>query len=140
MAEAAIILPVFLFLALGTIDLGLAVFQNHAVAEASRQGARVASVHGSLATQLGTWGTTTYSGAGNSTDTIPTAMSSAGVFTGLKAANVTVTVSWPDSGNNAQNGDRVEVAVSTTWTPLVTYIFGGRTITLSATSIVPIAH
>jgi Flp pilus assembly protein TadG len=140
MAEAAIILPVFLFLALGTLDLGLAVFRNHTVAEASRQGARIASVHGSLATQLGTWGTTAYSGAGNSTDTIPTAMNNAGAFAGLNPANVTVSVSWPDSGNNPQNGDRVEVAVSTTWTPMFTYVFGSRTVTLSATSIMPIAH
>jgi Flp pilus assembly protein TadG len=141
MTEAAIILPVFLTLALGTIDLGLAVFENHCVAEASRQGARVASVHGALATQLGTWGTTQYSGAGNSSDTIPTAFNSAGIFTGLNPAKVTVTVTWPDGGNSAQDGDRVQVAVSTTWKPLFTYVFGSKTsVTLSATSIMPIAH
>ena len=49
MVEAAIILPVFLVLTLGMIDLGIAVFQNNAVCEASRQGARIASVHGAYA-------------------------------------------------------------------------------------------
>ena len=77
MVEAAIILPVFLTLCLGMIDLGMAVFQNNAVAEASRQGARIASVHGSLAPNDGsgtTWGPTSYnawSGAGNSSNAIP---------------------------------------------------------------------
>lgn len=144
LVEAAIILPVFLLLSLGTIDLGLAVFQNHAVAEASRQGARIASVHGSLAPSGwngGPWGTTAYSGAGNSSDTIPSTISAAGALAGLNPANVTISVSWPDGGNTAgPNGDRVQVTVSTTWTPLVTYIFGGKSIPLGATSIMRIAH
>jgi Flp pilus assembly protein TadG len=143
LVEAAIILPIFLTLALGTIDVGLAVFQNHAIAEASRQGARIASVHGSLAPSGwngGPWGTTAYSGAGNSTDTIPSTMSAAGAFAGLNPANVTVSVSWPDNGNNGQNGDRVQVQVSSTWTPIYTYLFGGLSVKLQATSIMPIAH
>jgi hypothetical protein len=134
---------VFLTLSFGMIDLGVAVFQNHVVVEASRQGARIASVHGSLAPSGwngGQWGTTAYSGAGNSTDTIPSTMSTAGLFVGLSAPNVTVAVQWPDAGNSALNGDRVQVTVSTTWTPLMGFIFGSSAFTLSATSIEPIAH
>src|SRR5262245_37102644 len=104
MVEAAIILPVFLFLSLGMIDLGLAVFRNHAIAEVSRQAARIASVHGSLATQLGSWGTSSYSGAGDAGDTITTALRTAGAFAGLDPSRVTVSVSWPDGGNSVQNG------------------------------------
>jgi Flp pilus assembly protein TadG len=141
--EAVFTISSFLALALGMVDLGFAVFQNHVVSEASRQGARIASVHGSLAPSGwhgGHWGTTAYSGAGNSTDAIPTAISGAGALTGLDPANVTIAVSWPDGGNNAQNGDRVQVTVSTTWTPVFGSIFGSSPYTLSATSIMPIAH
>jgi Flp pilus assembly protein TadG len=144
MTEVAIIIPVFLTLALGTIDLGLAVFRNHEVAEASRQGARIASVHGSLAPSGwdgGTWGTSAYSGTGDSADAIPTAIRNAGALAGLKTSDVHISVQWLDGSNNVLNGDcRVQVAVSTTWTPLFSYVFGGRTVTLSATSIMPIAH
>ena len=143
MTEAAIIMPVFLTLALGMIDLGIAVFQNNAVAEASRQGARIASVHGSLAPIDGSgssWGPTAYCGAANSSDTIPTTLRSAGALAGLNAATVSIAVSWPTGGNSVQNGDTVQVTVSTTWMPVISYVIGSKTVTLTATSIVPIAH
>ena len=88
----------------------------------------------------GTWGTTAYSGAGNSADTIPTTFRSAGVLSGLQPSNVTIAVQWPDGGNSVQNGNRVLVRVSTTWTPVAIYILGAPSGTFSATSIVPIAH
>ncbi len=53
--EAAITLPVFLFLVLGMMDLGIAVQRRNLVAEAARMGARQAIVHGSDAVQLGPW-------------------------------------------------------------------------------------
>jgi Flp pilus assembly protein TadG len=143
MVEAAIILPVFLTLTLGMIDLGIAVFQNNAVAEASRQGARIASVHGSLAPSGwngGVWGPTAWSGAGNSSNVIATTISGAGALAGLNAANVTISVSWPTGTNSVQKGDTVEVTVSTNWSPVLFYVFGNKTVTLTATSIMPIAH
>jgi Flp pilus assembly protein TadG len=156
LAEAAIVLPAFLFLALGTIDLGLAVFMNHQVAEASRQGARIASVHGSLAPSGwngGPWGTTAYSANANATDAYATAIRGAGAFTGLNLANTTLSIQWPQGSNQAASPytpsnpnyvasgtNTVQVTVSTTWKPLVLYVFGNRTVTLSATSIMPIAH
>ncbi len=154
LVEAALVTSAFLALALGTVDLGTAVFQNHMVSEASRQGARIASVHGSLAPpgwNGGPW-LTAYSGTGSSTEDIPTAIRSAGALTGLNPSNVTISVSWPTGGNSAQNGDTVQVTVSTTWTPVYSYpilvssgyiyIFGSppQPHTLSATSIMPIAH
>jgi Flp pilus assembly protein TadG len=151
-AEAAIVLPVFLTLCLGMIDLGVAVFQNNVIAEASRQGARIASVHGSLAPSGwngGPWGTTAYSGAGDSTDTIPTTIRNTGALVGLDAANVTISVSWPDGSNvasppsytNVNPGtNRVQVTVSTTWTPILGFFLGNNAQTLSATSVMPIAH
>jgi hypothetical protein len=143
LVESALTTLAFVTLALGMVDLGAAVFQNHVVAEASRQGARIAAVHGSLAPagwNGGPWGTTAYSGAGNSTDTIPSTISASGALVGLNASNVTISVQWPDSGNSALIGDRVQVTVSTTWTPIFGYIFGTSPYTLTATSIEPIAH
>lgn len=142
LVEEVLITSAFLALVLGMVDLGTAVFQNHMVSEASRQGARIASVHGSLAPSGwngGNWGTADYSGLGNSSDAIPTAISSANALTGLNPANVTISVHWP-GGNSAQNGDTVQVTVSTTWTPVYGSVFGNSPYTLSATSIMPIAH
>src|SRR5438874_5396165 len=96
LVEAVLTTSVFLALSLGMVDLGVGVLQNHLVAEASRQAARIASVHGSQAPSGwngGNWGTTTYSGAGNATAAIPTAIRNAGALTGLNAANVTIAVS-----------------------------------------------
>ena len=143
MVEAAIILPVFLSLCLCMLDMGMGVFKNNAIAEASRQGARIASVHGSLAKSNwngGPWGPTTYNGAGNATDSIASTLRGAGILAGLNPASVTLSVQWPDLGNSVDSNHRVRVTASTNWTPLVTYIFGSRTITLTATSITPIAH
>jgi Flp pilus assembly protein TadG len=143
LVEEVLITSAFLALVLGMVDLGDAVFQNHVVSEASRQGARIASVQGSLAPSDwngGPWGPTAYSGAGNSTDTIPTTISNAGALTGLNPANVTISVQWPTGDNIAENGDTVQVTVSTTWTPVYGYVFGSSPYTLSATSIMPIAH
>jgi hypothetical protein len=140
--DAALTTSAFLALALGMVDLGTAVFQNHMVSEASRQVARIASVHGSLAPpgwNGGPWGTAAYSGAGNSTDTIPTTISNAGALTGLNPANVAILVEWPTGGNSAQNGDTVQVMVGTPWTPVYGSVFGSS-YTLNATSIMPIAH
>ncbi len=43
MVEAAIILPVFLTLILGMLDLSLGVFRHHVVSQAARQGVRAPS-------------------------------------------------------------------------------------------------
>jgi hypothetical protein len=104
LVETVLTTTIFATMALGMVDLGVGVFQNHLVSEASRQGARIASVHGSLAPpgwNGGPWGTTAYSGSGDSTDTIPTTIRSKGALVGLEAGNVTISVSWPDGSNVA---------------------------------------
>src|SRR5262249_50747461 len=95
LAEAVITFGAFLLLAVGMIDMGVAVFQKHIVSEASRQGARIAAVHGSLAPSGwngGNWGTTTYTGTGNLTDAKASAFSNAGLFAGLNPSNVNISV------------------------------------------------
>jgi len=157
LVEAALVTSAFLALTAGMVDLGRAVFHNYMVSEASRQGARVASVQGSLAPSGwngGPWGTADYycPKAGDATDPYATAIRNSGALTVLDLANTTISISWPTGGNSAENGDTVQVTVSTTWTPVYsyyiltssgyTYIFGSspEPHTLSATSIMPIAH
>jgi Flp pilus assembly protein TadG len=150
MTEAAIIMPVFLTLALGMIDLGIGVFKNHAVSEASRQAVRMAIVHGSMAPSGwdgGDWkataGSATYTGTGSSGDAIATAINNSGALGGLDPSQVNINIQWIDGSDNvlgAPDPPRVQVTISTNWSPLIFYVFGNRTITLTATSIMPIAH
>ena len=70
MVEMAIVLMVFLTLVLGMLDLGIAVFRHHVIAEAARQGARQAIVHGSLADKLGPWGPDTFSGPADTSSSL----------------------------------------------------------------------
>ena len=84
-----------------------------------------------MALDLGepSWGnqdswTTAYSGAGNSTDAIPTAIRNASALAGLNTSNVTNSVQWLDVGYSAPSGNRVQVTVSTTCVPLVYDRFG----------------
>jgi hypothetical protein len=129
----------FLSLMLGMIDLGVAVFRMHIVSEAARQGARKAAVQGSLAPITlhgGPWGPSAFSGDGNSSSQI--VASNAAYFTGLDPAQVTINVTWPDGNNKAES--HVTYQVSTTWTPMMTWIFGSPTYTLSGTSTMLIAH
>jgi hypothetical protein len=44
--EFALVLPVFLALLLGTVDIGRAIWANNTVANAAREAARYAAVHG----------------------------------------------------------------------------------------------
>ena len=46
LAEFGLVLPVFLAILIGMVDLGRAVWANNAVANAAREAARFASVHG----------------------------------------------------------------------------------------------
>src|SRR5262245_26201074 len=49
LAEAAIVIFVFLILVFGMMDLGIGVARNNALSQAARQGVRQAIVHGRLA-------------------------------------------------------------------------------------------
>lgn len=140
MVEAAIIIPVFLALVLGMFDVGIGVFHQYVLSQAARQGVRRAIVHGSLARASwngGSWGTTTY-GPTAATASDPRAQAVAQSLPGLDPAQVNLQIDWIDGSNKAEK--RVRVTVSTSWTPLTSYIVGGTPITLSATSTMPIAH
>lgn len=122
LVEFALILPILLISLVGILDFGRG-FQNYvALANAVRETAREASVHGS-ASGVG-WGP-----AANDTNVTAAVR---GRAVGLVAGDIAVTSSWP-AGNN----DRAsEVVVSATYTfrPIALAFLGGVSVPMSATT------
>ena len=136
--EAAIMLPVFLILVLGMIDLAVGVSRKQMVCQAAREAGRLAMVRGSMApSQLGQWGPTTF-GPAPAESTDPIAKAVAAKLGGLRPSAVTLKLEWLDGSNTPES--RVRATVTTTYQPVVTYIFGPTPITLTATSTVLITH
>jgi hypothetical protein len=135
--EMAIVVSVFLTLVLGMLDLGIAVFRYHLLAQAARQGARQAIVHGSMADRLGPWGPATYAGTAD-VEGHPIVAAIRPFLVGLDLSQVTIQAEWPDADNKFEQ--RVRVAVSAPYQPMMTFIFGNPTFTLQGTSTMLIAH
>jgi Flp pilus assembly protein TadG len=137
LVEGAIVLSVFLLLVLGTLDLGTATYRYNTLAQAARQGARQAAVHGALAAPaMTTWGPTTYTGTAGDGSEYAQAVSP--MLVGFPPSSVTIKVEWIDGGNAVQQ--RVRYTVSATYTPTVTSLFAKATYAQSAASTMPIAH
>jgi Flp pilus assembly protein TadG len=138
LVETALVGLVFLMVILGTLDLGIAVLRYNVSSQAAAQGARIASVHGSLANGfLGSWGPATY-GPAAGTDSNPIAQAIAPYLTGADPTAVTIKVEWLDGDNNT--GHRVRVTVTDTYHPITTFIFGNPTFNFSAVSIMTITN
>jgi Flp pilus assembly protein TadG len=140
MVETALVFTAFMMLIVGSIDLGVAVFRYHVLSDAARIGVRKAIVHGSNASSSwngGPWGTTTY-GPKAANDSDVKAQAIAPYLVGMDTSKVNVTISWPDGSNAPEK--KVTVTLSTTWTPILGFIFGSPTYTLSASSTMLIAH
>jgi len=141
----AIVLMVFLTLVFGMLDLGIAVLRYHQLAQAARQGAREASVHGSLADKLGTWGPGSdwgpYSGKVSEAGGHPLVAAIQASLVGFDPSQVYVDAQWL-GGNDPrpQYGHRVRVTVSADYQPIVLFIFGSTPFTLEATSTMAISH
>lgn len=116
--ELAIVLFVFLILVLGMIDLGLAVFRQQLLSEASRQGIRQAIVHGSLAPSGlpggGPWGSETVDVLASSSDH-PIVDYIKPFLIGIDLDQTRIKVEWPEGSNEVQKP--VRVTVSTTHQP-----------------------
>lgn len=140
LAEAAIIIPVFLTLVLGMLDLGLCVARFNALSQAARQGARQASVHGSLALASwngGPWGPSTVNlPLSTQNNDMVNAVSPS--LVGCPTDSTYVQMQWLDNSNDF--GKRVQVTITSTYQPMVTFIFGSPTFNLSASSTMLIAH
>jgi Flp pilus assembly protein TadG len=140
LVEAALVLPLFLLIVLGMIDLGVAMFRNNALSQAARQGARKASVQGAFAPPAlngGPWGPATVTVSASDT-TNPVASAVRPYLSSFDANTATIKVEWPD-GSNDPELSRVKVTVTTAFQPITTYVFG-TTFNLSASSTMLIAH
>jgi hypothetical protein len=138
MVEMALVLPMFLMLVLGMMDLGIAVYRHHLLSHAARQGVREAIVHGGLADRLVPWGPAPVAPLLADSSGHPILDSMIPTLQGLNLSEVTVSVDWPEGTNDFNK--RVHVTVSTPYRPFFTWIFGGLTIPLQAESTMPIAH
>ena len=142
MLEVSLTLALFLTVTLGMFDLGVGVFRYHVIAQAARQGARRAIVHGALADRLGSWGTAdvdVLASAGGSHDIVDGAQD--GVQDMLVACELDRTqiqIQWLDGTNELEA--RVRVTVSTPYQPVMLFIFGNQEIDLTASSTMQIAH
>jgi hypothetical protein len=56
----------------------------------------------------------------------------------MNPAAVQVTMTWPDGSNASEQ--RVKVTMTTTWTPLLGFIFGSPSVTLTGAAQMQIAH
>jgi Flp pilus assembly protein TadG len=136
LVETAVVVTLFFILVFGILDFGLAVLRYHLVGQVARQCARRAIVHGNLADRLGTWGPGDYSGTGD--DAHPISQSVQSSLIGLDSSDVQIQVQWIDGSNEVET--RVRVTVTAPYQPMTTFIIGNPTLTLRATSTMPIAH
>lgn len=138
--ELAIILLVFIVLVMGFIDVGMAIFRQQLLAEAAREGAREAIVHGKLAPagyKGGPWGTGTVDVKASST-AHPIVDEIKPFLVRMDLEKTNIKVEWPENSNEIQK--KVTVTVTTTYQPMITFIFGDTAIGLSASATMPIAH
>jgi Flp pilus assembly protein TadG len=97
--ETAIVLPILLSLAFGTVEFGYYFFAKNTLQGAAREGARAAIISGATQSDV--------------TTAIATVMSAAG----LSSSNYTVTTS-PASVTGAAEGTTITVTVACTWNNL----------------------
>jgi Flp pilus assembly protein TadG len=139
LAETAVVLGTFLMLILGLLDMGVCALRYNAVSNAARQGARQASVHGSLALsswQGGPWGPAAINASGNASGVPLVAAVQPYLFT-CDLDQTTVQANWLDGSN--EPGKRVRVTVTTVYSPMLTF-FLNNSVALTATSTLTIAH
>lgn len=124
MVEFALIIPIFLAITLGTVELGWLLFANHSLTNATREGARYAMVHGERSGDIATVASVT-----------PVVQDSAGRF----ASEVTVT-NVEFTPNTAEPGSQVRVETTYTHQPIIGMIIGAGTITLNSDSTVIVQY
>jgi hypothetical protein len=169
LVEFALVLPVFMVILIGMVDLGRAIWANNAVANASREAARFASVHGGSCKDLAgsVCSSSNYCpvGPAPATAAIPTASPSCPFPSPSKQSiydtattyligggtSSTVTACYYSttacSGNsdqattgNNKRGNAVTVFVSTQVPMILGSFLGFSTMTVSATSTMLVNH
>jgi len=154
LVETAIILPLFMILLLGIVDMGRAIWATTSLASAAREAARFAIVHG------GAWSTACPVGPPSPDNIIPAASASCPYPSPSKqsiidaattaaiagGSNVNVTVCYgtgcvgnTDTTDNSR-GHSITVAVSSTVNLVVPSLLGQSAFNLSGNSTMVVNH
>jgi Flp pilus assembly protein TadG len=133
--EFALVLPIFLLVVTGLIDVARAVWQENTLAYAAREGTRYAIVHGTAGTPIAWTGSNATNTCSNSTST-PTCQPVFDAVTNaaIGVPNVSVTVTWPDATGGTTCYDRncrVTVDATAPFVPLPSYYLLGSTFQIS---------
>ncbi len=154
LVETALVLPLFLALLLGVVDLGRAVWATTSLNSAAREAARFAIVHGGSASTVcpvGPAGPDAVIPAADASCPYPSPSKQAIVNAAMSAAiaggsNVTVTVCYgagcsgnTDTTNNVR-GQPITVVVTSTVGLVVPALLGRSSFTLSGTSTMVVNH
>src|SRR5262245_13285562 len=138
--EASVVIPVFLTLILGVIDMAVGVARFNSLSQAARHGARQAVVHGSLAPTKwngGPWGPSPIdepaTAAGN-----PAVDAVLPMLVHCPLDETRVRVEWLEGSNSP--GKPVRVTVTSTYRPMIFMLFGNPAVPLTASSTMPISH
>jgi Flp pilus assembly protein TadG len=148
LTEFALSVTVVLMLMFGIVDLSRALYIDHFVSGAAREGARYAMVRGSSFNNVAC--TTPSTTACTATQSAVTSYVQSLAPTGVSTANLTVQTTWPGtspSGNNCVSavtpsngpGCTVKVVVTDAFTFAVPY-FPSAGLNLSSTSTVAISQ
>jgi len=134
LVEFALVAVVFIILVIGMIDVGRAVWNYNALAEATREGTRYAIVHGSLSTDPSGPGSSHYTAPSTDTKVKGTVQQFA---TGLDPSQLTVQAQWLDGDN--KSGSRVKVTSGYSFRPVLNF-FGTVSFSMSSSSTMNIAN
>jgi Flp pilus assembly protein TadG len=144
LVETAVTLPAFLLLVLGTLDLSIGLMRHNIISDAARQGARKAIVNGELSATPWGPGRIDVPATASGHPIVQVIQPS---LVGFDLAQTRIIVEWlGDDGVVGTSDDSnklekpVRVTVQTPYRPLITYIFGSPSITLSASSTMSIIH
>lgn len=126
--ESAIVLPAFLLIIFGMLDLSLAVVRYNALNEAARRVAREAIVRGELAIGNASWGPAEFNGFASDANVIMATLN--GALPTMNDDDVAVRIQWLDGENGPR--DRVRVNLSYPHAPVTPFFSAFGTIALDA--------
>ncbi|WP_153555354.1 TadE/TadG family type IV pilus assembly protein [Roseimaritima sediminicola] len=135
--EAALVYPLFLWILLAMMDLGLVALRSNALSDAARRTAREVMLRGTLANDgPACWGpqpiTTTAAADSEVLRALPPTLPT------MAPDQVDVSVHWPDDGN--QPGDRVRVELRFVHQPLVPGLLPWGPLDLHASTVMSIVN
>jgi hypothetical protein len=108
--EFALVIPIYLTIISAVVMGGISIFQKHQLTLMAKYLARQAIVHGHSADRTGSWGPSSIQGSLGDGSLIGTLL--ANKFSDGQATNIYYRMRWPDGGNDASRGDRVEVTIA----------------------------